>query len=54
VVKKATQRVEGMSKRKRDDDNNSKSSLHMLKNKMKDVDDQLKNFNFEAVDEVEV
>jgi hypothetical protein len=43
-----------VAKRKRDDDDDSTSSLHMLENEMKDVDDQLKNFNFAAVDEVKV
>jgi hypothetical protein len=37
-----------------DDDDDSMSSLHMLENKMKDVDNQLKNFNFEAVEKVKV
>jgi hypothetical protein len=54
AVKKATKELNAVAKRKRDDDNDLTSSLHMLENKMKDVDDQLKNFNFAAVDEVEV
>jgi len=55
AVKKATKELNAVAKRKRsDDDDDSTSSLHMLANKMKDVDDQLKNFNFEAVDKVEV
>jgi hypothetical protein len=54
AVKKATKELNAVAKRKRDDDDNSTSSLHMLENEMKDVDDQLKNFNFAAVDEVEV
>jgi hypothetical protein len=43
-----------MSKHKQDNNKDSMSSLHMLETEMKDVNDQLKNFNFEAVDEVEV
>jgi hypothetical protein len=56
AVKKATKEMNAVAKRKRDNDNDddSTSSLHMLENKMKDVDDQLKNFNFEAVDKVKV
>jgi hypothetical protein len=54
AVKKATKELNAVAKRKRDNDNDSTSSLHMLKNEMKDVDDQLKNFNFEAVNEVKV
>jgi hypothetical protein len=54
AVKKVTKELSTVSKCKRDDDNNSTSSLHMLKNEMKDVDDQLKNINFEAVNKVEV
>jgi hypothetical protein len=46
AVKKATKELNAVAKRKRDDD--------VLENEMKDVDDQLKNFNFAAVDEVEV
>jgi hypothetical protein len=55
AVKKATNELNAMAKHKQSDDNdNSTSSLHMLKNKMKDVNDQMKNFNFEAVNKVEV
>jgi hypothetical protein len=54
AVKKATKELNAVAKRKRDDDGNLMSSLHMLENEMKDVDDQLKNFNFEAVKEVKV
>jgi hypothetical protein len=54
AVKKATKELNAVAKRKRDDDDDSTSSLHMLENEMKDVDDQLKNFNFAAIDEVEV
>jgi SpoVK/Ycf46/Vps4 family AAA+-type ATPase len=55
AVKKATKELNAVAKRKRDDDDDdSTSSLHMLENEMKDVDDQLKNFNFAAVDEVDV
>jgi hypothetical protein len=55
AVKKATKELNAVAKRKRsNDDDDSTSSLHMLENEMKDVDDQLKNFNFEAVDEVKV
>jgi hypothetical protein len=54
AVKKATKELNAVAKRKRDDNDDSTSSLHMLENEMKDVDDQLKNFNFAAIDEVEV
>jgi hypothetical protein len=55
AVKKATKELNVVAKRKRnDDDDDSTSSLHMLENEMKDVDAQLKNFNFDAVDEIEV
>jgi hypothetical protein len=55
AVKKVTKELNAVAKRKRDNDDDSMmSSLHMLKNEMKDVNDQLKNFNFKAVDEVEV
>jgi hypothetical protein len=54
AVKKATKELNAVAKRKRDDDDDLTSSLHMLENEMKDVDDQLKNFNFSAIDEVEV
>jgi hypothetical protein len=56
AVKKATKELNAVAKRKRsdNDDNDLTSSLHMLENEMKDVNDQLKNFNFAAVDEVEV
>jgi hypothetical protein len=44
-----------MAKRKRSDsDDDSTSSLHMLENQMKDVDEQLKNFNFKEVDDAKV
>jgi hypothetical protein len=55
AVKKATKELNAVAKHKRDNNyDDSMSSLHMLENKMKDVDDQLKNFNFEAVEEVKV
>jgi hypothetical protein len=55
AVKKATKELNAVAKCKQDNNNkDSMSSLHMLKNKMKDVDDQLKNFNFEAVNKVKV
>jgi hypothetical protein len=55
AVKKATKELNAVAKCKRsNNNNNSTSSLHMLENKMKDVDDQLKNFNFKAVNKVEV
>jgi hypothetical protein len=55
AIKKMKKELNVAAKRKgSDDNNNSTSSLHILKNKMKDVDDQLKNFSFEAVNKVEV
>jgi hypothetical protein len=55
AVKKATKELNAVAKRKQsDDDDDSMSSLHMLENKMKDVDDQLKNFNFAKANEVKV
>jgi hypothetical protein len=49
VLKKVTKELNAVAKRKcSNDDDDSMSSLHMLENKMKDVDDQLKNFNFEG------
>jgi SpoVK/Ycf46/Vps4 family AAA+-type ATPase len=55
AVKKATKELNAVAKRKRSDsDEDSTSSLHMLKNKMKDVDEQLKNFNFAEVDKAKV
>jgi SpoVK/Ycf46/Vps4 family AAA+-type ATPase len=54
AVKKVTKELNAVAKCKRDNDDDLTSSLHMLENEMKDVDDQLKNFNFAAVDQVEV
>jgi hypothetical protein len=43
AVKKATKELNAMAKRKRSNDNdNSTSSLHMLENKMKEINKQLK------------
>jgi hypothetical protein len=54
AVKKVTKELHAVAKRKRSDsDDDSTSSLHMLETEMKDVDEQLKNFNFEEVDKVE-
>jgi hypothetical protein len=39
-----------VTKRKKDDDDQSVDSLHMLENKMADVDEQLKAFNFDLED----
>jgi hypothetical protein len=53
VKKKVTQakkELNAVAKRKSDDDNDdndSVSSLHMLENRMKDIDDQLKGFDFD-------
>jgi hypothetical protein len=55
AVKKATKELNAVAKRKCSNEyDDSTSSLHMLENEMKDVDYQLKNFNYEAVKEVEV
>jgi hypothetical protein len=55
AVQKATKELNAVAKRKQsNDDDDLTSSLHMLENEMKDVDKQLKNFNFNAVNKVEV
>jgi hypothetical protein len=50
AVKKVRKELNSVNKRKKDDDDQSVDSLHMLENKMADVDEQLKAFNFDIED----
>jgi hypothetical protein len=50
--KQTKKELSAVAKRKKDDDDESVGSLNMIETRMKDVDEELKKFNFDDVDQL--